>query len=179
MTWVLWTTYRFHWSSFEIGLSLAMVGVMFVVGQGGLIRVLVPKLGERRAVLLGLGVAVIGMVAYAFVTEGWMVYPLMVFGMFGWTTAQPAVQGLMSRAVPANEQGLLQGAVSSLMNLTSIAGPPIWTGLFGFFVSDKAPVVFPGAAFLAAAIAFGVAFVIALRWLTVPHPELHETAPAG
>lgn len=100
MTWVLWTTYRFHWTSTQIGLSLAMVGVMFVVGQGGMTRVLVPRLGERRAILMGLSVAAIGMLAYAFVTQGWMVYPLMVMGVFGWTVAQPAVQGLMSRSVP-------------------------------------------------------------------------------
>jgi DHA1 family tetracycline resistance protein-like MFS transporter len=182
MTWVLFTSYRFHWSSFEIGLSLAMVGVMFVVGQGGLVRVIVPRLGERRAILLGLCVAVIGMLAYAFVSQGWMVYPLMVLGMLGWTTAQPAVQGLMSRSVPPNEQGLLQGAISSLMNLTSIAGPPIWTSLFGYFVSPAAPFIFPGAAFLASAVVFAIALVLALRWLTADHmtfPKQPVAEPAG
>jgi DHA1 family tetracycline resistance protein-like MFS transporter len=178
MTWVLWTTYRFHWTSFEIGLSLAMVGVMFVVGQGGMTRVLVPRLGERRSIIMGLSVAALGMLAYAFVTRGWMVYPLMVFGMFGWTVAQPAVQGLMSRSVPPNEQGLLQGAMSSMMNLTSIIGPPIWTGLFGYFVSSAAPVIFPGAAFLASAVIFGMALVLAIRWLTTEHPVFQSSTPA-
>jgi DHA1 family tetracycline resistance protein-like MFS transporter len=176
MTWVLWTTYRFHWSSFEIGLSLAMVGVMFVVGQGGLTRVLVPRLGERRAILMGLSIAALGMLAYAFVTQGWMVYPLMVMGMFGWTVAQPAVQGLMSRSVPPNEQGLLQGAMSSMMNLTSIVGPPIWTGLFGYFVSTAAPIVFPGAAYLVSACIFAVTLALAVRWLTTQHPVFQTAA---
>ena len=63
---------------------------------------------------------------------GWMVLPFMVLAAFGWTIAQPAVQALMSRSVPANEQGLLQGALSSMMNLTSIVGPPISTGLCAF-----------------------------------------------
>jgi DHA1 family tetracycline resistance protein-like MFS transporter len=177
MTWVLWTTYLFHWSSFEVGLSLAMVGLMFVAGQGGMVRVLIPRLGERRAILMGLSIATLGMLAYAFVTQGWMVYPLMVLGIFGWTIAQPAVQGLMSRSVPPNEQGLLQGAMSSMMNLTSIVGPPIWTGLFGYFVSAAAPVIFPGAAYLASACIFAAALVLAVRWLITEHPML-QAAPA-
>jgi DHA1 family tetracycline resistance protein-like MFS transporter len=170
MTWVLWTTYRFHWTATEIGISLGMVGVMFVVGQGVMVRLLLPRLGERRAVLMGLTVAMVGMIAYAFVTQGWMVYPLMVAGMFGWTIAQPAVQGMLSRAVPANEQGLLQGAVASVNSLTSIVGPPIWTSLFGFFVSPAAPFLFPGAAFLVAAFVFAIALIFAVRWLTAEHP---------
>src|SRR4029453_8045987 len=112
----------------------------------GLVRVVVPRLGERRAILLGLTVSAITPVLYGVVPQGWMVYPVMVLALFGWTIAQPAVQALMSQAVPRNEQGLLQGALASMTNLTSIAGPPIWTGLFGFFVSPAAPVIVPGAA---------------------------------
>jgi MFS transporter, DHA1 family, tetracycline resistance protein len=168
MTWVLFTGYRFGWGPTETGLSLAMVGVMFVVGQGGLVRVIVPRLGERRAVLLGLGVSAVVCTLYGLVPQGWMVFPVMAVGIFGWTIAQPAVQALMSQAVPANEQGLLQGALASMTNLTSIAGPPIWTGLFGYFVSSDAPVIVPGAAFFAASLVFLVALVLAARWFAVP-----------
>ena len=76
----------------------------------------------------------------------------------------PAVQALMSRAVPANEQGLLQGALASMTSLTSIVGPPIWAGLFGYFVSSAAPVIVPGAAFFAAAGVFLLALGLARRW---------------
>jgi DHA1 family tetracycline resistance protein-like MFS transporter len=167
LTWVLFTSYKFHWGPGETGVSLAAVGVMFVVGQGGLVRVLVPRLGERRAVLLGLAVSVIVCVLYGSVPRGWMLYPVMVLALFGWTIAAPAVQALMSQAVPANEQGLLQGALASMTNLTSIFGPPIWTGLFGFFVSSAAPIVIPGAAFFASAAVFLVALVIAQKRLSV------------
>jgi DHA1 family tetracycline resistance protein-like MFS transporter len=92
----------------------------------------------------------------------------MAVGVFGWTIAQPAVQALMSRAVPPNEQGLLQGALASMTNLTSIVGPPIWTALFGYFVSPAAPVIVPGAAFFAAALVFVVALWLAARRLPVP-----------
>ena len=108
-TWVLFTSYRFGWNGKEIGFSLAMVGVMFVVGQGGLVRIIVPALGERRAILLGLSVSVVVVLSYCFATEGWMVYPAIGLGIFGWTTAQPAVMSLMSRAIPPNEQGPAAG----------------------------------------------------------------------
>ena len=164
MTWVLFTSYRFHWGPTQTGWSLAAVGVMFVVGQGGLVRVIVPTIGERRAILLGLTVSAITVTLYGIVPRGWMVFPVVVLGVFGWTLAQPAVQALMSRSVPANEQGLLQGALSSMVNLTSIAGPPIWTSLFAFFVSPQTPSVVPGAAFFAAAVVFVVALMLAHRW---------------
>jgi len=164
MTWVLFTGYRFGWGPTETGLSLAMVGVMFVVGQGGLVRVIVPWLGERRAIVFGLAISAVVCVLYGLVPQGWMVFPVMALGVFGWTIAQPAVQALMSQAVPANEQGLLQGALASMTNLTSVAGPPIWTGLFGYFVSPAAPVIVPGAAFFAASLVFVIALVLATRW---------------
>jgi DHA1 family tetracycline resistance protein-like MFS transporter len=169
MTWVLFTSYRFAWGPTETGLSLAMVGVIFVVGQAGLVRVLVPRLGERRAVLMGLAVSSLVLALYGIVPEGWMMFPVMAIGVFGWTVAQPAVQALMSRSVPASEQGLLQGALASMTNLTSIVGPPIWTGLFGYFVSPGAPVIIPGAAFFVASLVFLAAFVLAPRWLARPH----------
>ena len=166
MTWVLYTGYRFHWGPTEIGVSLAIVGVVFVVGQGWFTRILLPRIGERRAILIGLGVSVIVSVLYGSVTRGWMLYCVMPLAISGWTVAQPAVQGLMSRAVPPNEQGLLQGAVSSITSLTSIAVPPIWTGLFGYFVSPSAPVIIPGAAFFVSAMVFFVALILAVVWET-------------
>jgi len=170
MTWVLFSSYRFHWGPTAIGLSMAMVGLMFIVGQGVMPRFLVPAIGERRAVILGLAVSVVMLVLYGTVPEGWMIYPVMAFGVFGWVMAAPALMSLMSRKVAANEQGLLQGALSSLMGLTSVAGPPIWTGLFGYFVSPAAPVIVPGMAFFVAAAVFAVALVLAVRWVGDARP---------
>jgi DHA1 family tetracycline resistance protein-like MFS transporter len=143
-TWVLFATYRFHWSATAVGVSLAMVGVMFVIGQGGLVRIVVPMLGDRRAILLGLFVSAIVMVLYGLVPQGWMVYPVMLLALLGWTIAQPTVMGLMSRSLPPNEQGLLQGAIASMNSLTAVAGPPVWTAVFAYFVSPAAPVIIPG-----------------------------------
>jgi DHA1 family tetracycline resistance protein-like MFS transporter len=174
-TWVLFATYRFHWSAAAVGFSLAMVGVMFVVGQGGLVRLVVPKFGERRAILLGLSVSAVVVVLYGIVPEGWMVYPVMLLALFGWTIAQPATMGLMSRALPANEQGMLQGAVASMNSLTAVVGPPIWTAIFAYFVSPSAVVVIPGAAFDGSALVFLVALVVAARTLWPNQIALAET----
>ncbi|HEX9158685.1 MAG TPA: TCR/Tet family MFS transporter [Rhizomicrobium sp.] len=162
-TWVLFSTYRFHWSAGAVGLSLAMVGVSFVVAQGGLVRIVVPRLGERRAILLGLFVSAIVVVLYGIVPLGWMVYPVMVLGLFGWIIAQPAAMGLMSRTLPANEQGLLQGVVASINSICAVVGPPVWTGIFAYFVSPSAPMIVPGAAFDGSALVFLLALAVALR----------------
>ena len=166
--WVLYTSYRFGWGPLEVGVSLTALGVVYAVGQAGVTRIMIPALGERRAILLGLCVSALVCIGYGLVPTGWMIYPLMVFILFGWTVAQPAVQALMSRAVPMNEQGLLQGALSSLNNLTNVAGPPFWTALFGYSISPRAPLVDPGAAFFLAAFVFFLAFAIAWRWLAAP-----------
>jgi DHA1 family tetracycline resistance protein-like MFS transporter len=61
---------------------------------------------------------------------------------------EPAVQSLISNKVPDNEQGEIQGALTGLISLSSIIGPPVMTNLFSFFTNDKSPFYFPGAAFL-------------------------------
>jgi DHA1 family tetracycline resistance protein-like MFS transporter len=129
------------------------------------VRVVVPRLGEKRAILLGLFVGSLVFALYGSVPQGWMIYPVMLLALFGWTIAQPATMGMMSRIVPANEQGLLQGAIASMNSLTAIAGPPIWTGVFAYFVSPSAPAIIPGAAFDGAAGVFLAAFVLAARIL--------------
>jgi DHA1 family tetracycline resistance protein-like MFS transporter len=138
---------------------------MFVVGQGFLMSIVVPRLGERRSILLGLFVSAVLTAGYGIIPYGWMVYPIMALGVLGWVIGQPATMELMSKSVPANEQGLLQGAVASLTSLTSIVGPPIWTGLFAYFASPAVPIIIPGAAFFVASAVFLPALAIALRWL--------------
>ena len=174
VTWVLYTTYRYGWGPFETGLSLMAVGVVFIVGQGVMTRVVVKRLGERRTAFLGLTVAPIAYVLYGLAYEGWMIYVIMLLGLIGWTVAGPAVQAMISRAVPANEQGLLQGAMGSINSLAGIVGPPLWNGLFGYFVSPAAPFILPGAAFFGAAIVMLMALALALKKLG---PELEAKRP--
>ncbi len=150
-TWSYYGIEKFSWSEREIGFSLALIGVTAAIVQGGLTRVLIPKMGERRAAFFGIVVMMLAFVAYAFATEGWMVYVIIVTTAIAGITG-PAMQGVMSNAVPKNQQGELQGAMSSLMALTMIIGPWSMLHIFGYFSAPGAPVYFPGAAFMTAAV---------------------------
>ncbi len=158
--WVLYTGYRFDWTSKEVGLSLALVGLMAALVQGGLTRVVVPKLGEQRAALLGMGITVLSCVAYGLATQSWMVYTTIVWGALG-GLAGPAIQGLVSQQVGPDEQGGVQGSLTSLTSVAGIIGPPIATGLFGYFISSRAPILLPGAAFFCSAVLVVIGMMLA------------------
>lgn len=162
-TWVLFTGYRYGWGPFEIGISLAAVGVLVAIVQGGLIRVIVPRLGEWRTLVLGLVVAAISFFLYAFATEGWMVYAIMVFHILGWGCSGPAIQALCSKAVPDNEQGLVQGVLMAIATATGIVGSPVAAMLFAYFISPAAPFIFPGAAFAVGGLLFLAAVLFVRR----------------
>ncbi|HAI82652.1 MAG TPA: tetracycline resistance MFS efflux pump, partial [Chitinophagaceae bacterium] len=91
-----------------------------------------PKLGVEKSIYVGLSLFAVGFTLFAFATDGWMMYAFMIpYGLGG--IAGPAIQGYISNNIPANEQGELQGALTSLMSATAIVGPPLMTNLFGFF----------------------------------------------
>ena len=161
-TWVLYTGYRYHWSSGQIGASLALVGLMAAVVQGVLARRIIPALGERRSIVIGLCNGMVFMSAYGLATQGWMVYVLLVIGSFG-SIAMPAIQGLISRSVPPNEQGAVQGSLSSLASVAGIIAPPVTTGLFGYFISPRAPAHVPGVAFFFGSALIACGLVLAFR----------------
>ena len=146
-TWTYATMERFAWTQRDVGMSLAFVGLVVAIVQGGVTRTLIPRLGEPRSVRVGLVFYVVGMLAFAFATEGWMMYAIMIpYGLAGITG--PALQGMVSTAVPASGQGELQGALTGLISLANVAGPPLMTGLFTHFTEVGAPVYVPGAPFL-------------------------------
>jgi len=178
--WVLYTGYRYQWDTFETGLSLAMVGVMAGVVQGGLTKRVVDWLGEAKTMRYGLVMATFFYAAYGLASQPWMIYVCIVFGSLSGLVT-PAVQALMSHAVPANEQGGLQGALTSLSSVTGILGPIVSTKLFGYFISDKAPILLPGAPFFWSALLMLVALAVAvpaLRWLTPSSESAPESSPA-
>jgi MFS transporter, DHA1 family, tetracycline resistance protein len=145
--WSFFTIERFKWSPGLIGASLAVVGVLVAAVQGGLIRYTNPKLGNEKSVYVGLGLYAIGMFLFAVANQGWMMFAFLIPYCTG-GIAGPALQAIISSHVPANEQGELQGALTSLMSATSIVGPPLMTGLFAYFTHNSAPVYFPGVSFL-------------------------------
>ncbi|MFN5478994.1 MAG: TCR/Tet family MFS transporter [Chitinophagaceae bacterium] len=152
-TWSYYTMEKFKWNPAMIGYSLAFVGLMIALVQGGLIRVAIPKLGQSRALFIGLVMYTIGMSLFAFAHS--------TIAMFAYTfvyclggIAGPSLQGIISSHVPSNEQGELQGALTSLMSATSIVGPLLMTNLFSFFSKDPNHYYFPGAPFIAGAFFF-------------------------
>jgi MFS transporter, DHA1 family, tetracycline resistance protein len=173
-TWVLFTTYRFGWTEAQNGLSLALVGLMFGLVQGGLAGKFVAKFGERRALLFGLSVGALGFLLYGLATQGWMLYAIIAATSIG-GVAGPALMSMITRLVPASEQGALQGALSSVQSLAAIAGPLMATSLFGYFTSPHAPVHLPGAAFLVSAILVALGVLLAARSAQVSEePKMAE-----
>ncbi len=158
--WSFFTIYRFKWSEGMVGASLAVVGLLVGVAQVGLTRVINPKIGDERSVYLGLFLYTIGLVLFAFATQGWMMFVFLVPYCFG-GVAGPALQSILAGHVPPNEQGELQGTLTSLMSLTTIIGPPLMNNLFTFFTKDNAPVHFPGISFLLGAVFMLMSIVIA------------------
>ncbi len=161
-TWAFYTIFKFHWSSAQVGYSLAFVGLVMAVSQGVLTRVLIPWLGGmRRAALAGMLAALLAYLGYALATEGWMMY---VVGLttFLFALTYPSMNALASEQIPANAQGELQGAIASLGSLSAIIGPPLMTQIFSRFSGPAAALYFPGAAFITAA---GLTLVCALLFL--------------
>ncbi|MFN4147793.1 MAG: TCR/Tet family MFS transporter [Runella sp.] len=164
--WTYFTIKKFGWGEQMIGYSLAFVGIMAAIVQGGLSRVLIPKLGNDKSVIWGLICYAISFFLYAFAQQEWMLFAITILAALG-GLATPALQAIMSNQVPANQQGELRGALTSLMSLTSIIGPPFMTGLFSFFTGPTSPVYFTGAAFMAGGILTTISLLIVLKVLSI------------
>jgi len=149
--WNYFTMYRFHWTEKLVGISLAVVGLLVGVVQAGLTRIVNPKLGNEKSIYIGLLLYTLGLVLFAFATQGWMMFFFLVPYCMG-GIAGPALQSTMAGHVKQNEQGALQGALTSLMSLTTIIGPLIMNNLFTYFTHKNAPFYFPGASFFLGAL---------------------------
>lgn len=152
--WSYFTMYVFNWTEKQVGFSLAVVGVLTGIVQGGLIRYVNPKLGDEKSTYVGLSFYALGLILFAFATKSWMMFVFLIPYCLG-GIAGPALQSIITKHVPANEQGQLQGSLTSLMSLTSILGPLIMTGLFDYATHETSSIHFPGAPFL-----LGMAFML-------------------
>jgi DHA1 family tetracycline resistance protein-like MFS transporter len=163
-TFVLYATYRYGWDAATVGLTLALVGICAMVVQGLGIAPIVNRLGERRALLLGLGCGAIGFLIFGVAPTGplfWLGIPVMAF----WGVAGAATQSLMTRLVASDQQGQLQGATNSVQSVSQLVGPFLFTLTFAYFIGAQAPVNLPGAPFLLAAALLLLALVVAARTL--------------
>jgi len=164
-SWNFFTIYRFDWSEGMVGASLAVVGVLTGLVQGGLTRILNPKIGNENSIYLGLSLYALGLVLFAFATEGWMMFVFLVPYCLGGISG-PSLQSLIAGHVQSSQQGELQGALTSLMSLTTILGPLIMNNAFSYFTTPRAPFHFPGIHFLMGAICMLGGLWIVRRILT-------------
>jgi DHA1 family tetracycline resistance protein-like MFS transporter len=161
-TFVLYATYRYGWDSKTVGLTLAMVGICAMVVQGAGIGPIVKRVGERNALLLGLGCGAVGFLIFGTASSGhlfWLGIPVMAL----WGVAGAASQALTTRLVAPNQQGQLQGATASVQSVSQLVGPFIFTLTFAHFIGAQAPANLPGAPFLLASALLVLALMLAAR----------------
>jgi DHA1 family tetracycline resistance protein-like MFS transporter len=162
--WSFFTIERFNWSEKMIGISLGVVGLLVGAVQGGLIRYINPRLGNEKSVYTGLLLYSAGLFCFAFATQSWMMFVFLLPYCLG-GIAGPALQSIISGSVAPDQQGELQGALTSLISISSIIGPPMMTGLFSYFTGKNAPFHFPGVAFLLGAVLMLISTYFAYRSL--------------
>nr|QBB78491.1 hypothetical protein [uncultured organism] len=173
--WPYYTQYKFGWDEKMVGISLGVVGLMIAIVQGGLIRVIVPKLGNERSIELGFFLYFLGMLLFALANQTWMMFAFTVVYCLG-GIAGPALQSSMSLAVPPNEQGELSGGMTSIMSITAIIGPLIMNNIFAAFSGEKAVYELPGAPMLLGAFLILVAAIMVF-FIFRSRKELSPEAP--
>jgi DHA1 family tetracycline resistance protein-like MFS transporter len=174
---VLYADYRYGWGAQKVGYTLALVGLCNAIVQAWLVRKLVPRIGERRTLLIGLVFGGLGFACMALAGNG----PVFLLGiplLALWGLAGPATQALMTHQVDPREQGRLQGAVSSLASVAGIFGPALFTQVFALFISDHAPLHLPGAPFLLSSGLLVAGLVVAARVTASMPTHIHAPTPA-
>lgn len=161
--WTLYTEYKFKWTPFEVGLSLSFVGLVYGFSQAVLTKKLVPKWGETKALQVGIFFNLLGFLLYALAPAGWMMYLVMAISCLS-GLAMPCVQSLMTKQIPPNRQGELQGGLVSLSSLAAIAAPILYTSAFKWAVQHQEKISLIGLPYLiAAAIVFCCWVLLAVK----------------
>lgn len=171
--WSFYTIYVFNWSEGMVGISLTVVGVLIGLVQGLLIRVINPKLGNEKSVFIGLILYSVGLLLFGMASKGWMMFVFLVPYCLG-GIAGPAIQAIMAKHVPSNEQGELQGSLTSTMSLTSIFGPVLMTSLFTTFTQARGFWHIPGMPFFAGALFMFTSAILAWWVLRKDHQEVAQ-----
>ena len=160
---VLYAAYRYGWTPIQVGLCLALAGVLDMTVQGLLTGPVVKRLGDRTTMILGLVGGTSGILSMGFAPTG-LLFTLALFPNALWGLAMPTLQSLMTRRVSESEQGQLQGANNCLASLAGVASPLFFGWVYSQSVGPAAVVPFAGAAFvIAAAVLFAAAVI---GWLS-------------
>lgn len=160
--WSYYTIYRFNWEEDMVGISLAVVGLLVGLVQTLVTRKINPLLGNEKSIYIGLCLYSLGLVLFGLANSTWLMFLFLIPYCFG-GIAGPALQASMAEHVARNQQGALQGALTSLMSLTTIIGPFIMTNLFKYFTTDKAPFLLPGIPFFLGALFMLLALAVIMK----------------
>jgi len=157
--WAYFTQEKFGWDSGTVGISLAVFGLSMAVMQGGVIRLIIPRIGEHYTVVFGFIVNILAFSIYALAFEGWHIFVLAPITTLG-VVAGPALQGIMSRTASDDQQGELQGVLTSISAVAVIISPLMMTQTFSHFTRPETDFYFAGAPFLLASALVLVSLVI-------------------
>lgn len=166
--WALYTAHRYGWDPKHVGLSLMVVGVLSAIVQAVLAKRLIGALGDTRAVVFGLLLSALAQFLYGLAAHDWMVYCIIVIGSCA-GIAGPAMQSYITKHVPPNEQGAVQGVYSGLASLAGIPGPLISTWAFGWAVAPGQPAWLAGLPFFLASGLALIALALAARSFAKDH----------
>jgi DHA1 family tetracycline resistance protein-like MFS transporter len=162
--WAYFTIYRFGWSEFMVGLSLAVAGVLVGIVQGGFAQKAYNFFGAGKSIYLGIALYGTGMLLFAFASASWMMFAFLIPFCVG-GIATPNLQSYLASRVGSDQQGELQGGLTAIQSLTTIIGPLMMTGIFFFTTREGTPFYFPGSAFALAALLVLGSFIIAFSLL--------------
>ena len=137
------------WSARDVGISLGFFGIASIIVQGGLIRIIIPKIGLFWAALIGIISYILAFIGFGLAEAGWVIYAMGIFSAFA-GLYQPSLNNMMSSRLDADEQGELQGAVGAVQGLAMMLGPLPMTYLFQKFTQsdNSAALYLPGAPFI-------------------------------
>lgn len=166
---VLNAAYRFGWSSAEVGLALAAVGIGSAIVQAGLVGPACQRFGERRTLIAGLIFGTAGFTIYGLAPSA-AVFIAGIPVIALWGLYNPAAQGLVTRFVGRDRQGALQGALASVQMITGIVGPIIFAEVFARAIAPGDQWRLPGAPYLLSAALLAIAIVVAIRVARVRQP---------
>ena len=161
--WALYSSYRYGWTTMDVGLSFAFIGLLGGVMQFFAVAPAVRWMGERWAMIIGVGLFLISQLTFALAaTSIVFLAGHVAMGLGGIGT--PAFNAAMSRRISPDRQGEFQGAMGSLQGFSGLIGPVIFSGSFAYVTSPRALWRLNGAPFfISAALAFA-ALVLTIRF---------------
>lgn len=163
--WAFFGIEKFKWNERMIGISLGVVGLLVGAVQGGLVRVINPRIGNVKSIYIGLLLYSVGLILFSLASQTWMMFVFLIPYCLG-GLAGPALQAIMAGMVSPSEQGELQGVLTSTASATSIIGPPLMTNTFFYFTKTGTGFYFPGAPFALGAVFMCTSLLLAMRAFT-------------